>query len=345
VLVMDDGVERALSRAFPERAVEGTSPVPGSDRPGNAAVRVAFADGEVAYLKLARDGGSRARERLARDAAAMRYARWHADVRVPEVLAADPEGDRPTATGDGAAAEPERCPGFVATAALSGTAIATDWPAESTVARATVLRAVGRALAGVHEADAFGGHARIRDGDADGLDLDRGSWSTVLSATLSARADALFADRFRDCHERVLALVDSNRTRLDAAPATLVHDDPRPENCLVDSDGPGLVDWETAMVGDPALDVARAEAQYVERADVADDDASRLRRALRAGYRDRAGTLPVGFGDRYPLYRAVTFLDTARTFEHWAPDAPEPVDDLAAWVRETLDDRLDPAAE
>lgn len=328
---MNDGVERALSRAFPDRGVSGTAPVPNSDRPGNAPVRVAFEDGAVAYLKVAVDGDDRARERLARDAAATRYARWHADVRVPEVLAADP--------GRGAGTHADA--GFVATAALPGTAIATDWPAESTVARATVLRAVGRALAGVHAADDFGGHARILGGDADGLELERESWSTTLSTTLSARADALFADRFRDCHERVLDILAANRTQLDAAPATLVHDDPRPENCLVDSDGPGLVDWETAMVGDPGLDLVRAEAQYVGRAGVADDDAGRLRRALRAGYRDHAGTLPVGFGDRYPLYRAVTFLDTARTFEHWAPDAPEPVDELAAWVRETLRSRLD----
>jgi aminoglycoside phosphotransferase (APT) family kinase protein len=342
---MDDGVERALRRAFPDREVSAASPVPRSDRPGNGTVRADFADGAVAYLKVAVDGGERARERLRRAAAATRYARWHADVRVPEVLAAEPDGDRPTAIDDGAATEPDPCRGYVATAALSGTAIATDWPAESTVARATVLRAVGRALAGVHAADEFSGHARIRDGDADGLELDRGSWSRTLSTTLSARADALFADRFRDCYERVMDVLAANRTRLDAAPAALVHDDPRPANCLVDSDGPGLVDWETAMVGDPALDVARAEAQYVERADVDDADRDRLRRALRAGYRDRAGRLPVGFGDRYPLYRAVTFLDTARTFEHWAPDAPEPVDELATWVRETLRSRLDDAVE
>jgi aminoglycoside phosphotransferase (APT) family kinase protein len=322
---MPDVVDTVLERAFPERTVTASSAVPGSDHPGNETVRVRFAGGDVAYLKVAVDGGERARDRLARDAAATRYARWHADVRVPEVLVAAVDAD----------------PGCVATAELAGTAIATDWPVDSTVARATVLRAVGRALAGVHEADDFVGHAQIRGGDADGLDLERGSWSTVLADTLAARADEMFADRFRDLQTDVVDALAVNSRRLDAAPATLVHDDPRPENCLVDSDGPGLVDWETAMVGDPALDVARAEAQYVERADVDDAGRGRLRRALRAGYRDHAGTLPVGFGDRYPLYRAVTFLDTARTFEHWAPDAAEPLEDLDAWVRTELSTRLE----
>jgi len=37
----------------------------------------------------------------------------------------------------------------------------------------------------------------------------------------------------------------------------------------------------------------------------------------------------------------VTFLDTARTFEHWAPDAAEPLEDLDAWVRTELSTRLE----
>ena len=322
---MKGGVEAALSGAFPGRAVASTTTATGSDRAGNETVRVRFADGTIAYLKVAVEGGEHARERLARDAAATRYANRYANVRVPEVLAVEASGT----------------PAYVATAALSGTAIASEWPVDSTVARATVLRAVGRALAGVHAADDFETHAHVRGGDADGLDLDPGAWSTVLGETLQARADESFAERFRDCLGDVLAAVDATASALDAAPATLVHDDPRPENCLVDSDGPGLVDWETATIGDPALDVARAEAQYVERAAVDDADSDRLRRALRAGYRDRAGRLPAAFSDRYPLYRAITFLETARTFEHWAPDAPESTADLASWVRSELSVRLD----
>jgi aminoglycoside phosphotransferase (APT) family kinase protein len=131
------------------------------------------------------------------------------------------------------------------------------------------------------------------------------------------RADELFAERFRDCLADVLAAVTANADVLDAAPATFVHDDLRPENCLVDSAGPGLVDWETAVA------------------------TSTDSGALRAGYRDHAGTLSDAFSERSPLYRAVTSLETARTFEYWAPDAAEPVDDLASRVRDELDVRLD----
>ncbi|WP_323677717.1 aminoglycoside phosphotransferase family protein [Halorubellus sp. PRR65] len=324
---MEKTVEGVLAAAFPGRRVAATSTAMGSDRLGSETVRVRFADDTVVYLKVAVDDGAWVRERLARDAAATRYARRHADVRVPDVLAVDVTGT----------------PAYVATAALSGTAIETDWPVDSTVARATVLRAVGRALAGVHAADGFDRHARIRgwsDAD-DGFDLASGPWSSVLEQTLRARAGERFPDRFRDCVADVLAAIDDASDVLDAAPATLVHDDPRPENCLVDSAGPGLVDWETAMVGDPALDVVRAEAQYVERTDVDGADDDRLRRALRAGYRDHAGRLPDGFSDRYPLYRAVSVLEAARTFDRWAPDAPEPLAELASWVRGELAVRLD----
>lgn len=320
---MEGAVERAVAAAFPERTVSTRTVAPRSDRPGNRTVRLQFTDDSVAYLKVAVDDQPEARARLAREAAAIAYASEHTAVRVPQVLAADTDGT----------------PAYVATAALSGTVIATDWPAGSAVARATVLRAVGRALADVHTAR-FDEHAVIHGGTADDLTLDRGSWTDVLTTTLEDRATELFADRFRDHNDQLLDALRDSWAVLDDAPATLVHDDPRPENCLVDSAGPGLVDWETAMIGDPALDVTRAEAQYVERADVDQDGADRLRRALRAGYRDHAGTLPDGFGDRYPIYRAVTFLDTARTFEYWAPNADEPADDLATWVDAEFESRL-----
>lgn len=48
-----------------------------------------------------------------------------------------------------------------------------------------------------------------------------------------------------------------------------------------------------------------------------------------------------GLDARRPLYPVVTHLARARTFDLWAPDAPEPTDDLAAWVRDELDRRID----
>jgi aminoglycoside phosphotransferase (APT) family kinase protein len=328
---MDPAVETALTDAFPGRDVATVTDQPGSEHPGNRTVRVEFADGGMAYLKVAVDGD---RERIARDAAAMRYAGAHADVRVPAVLAAGSEADPP----------------YVATAPLAGTPIADSWSAADAEERARLLRAVGHGLAGVHAAG-FDGPGRIVGGDTARLDLaaaDDGSWTEVLCATVEDRARTLFADRFEELPGRVVDALRERRDSLDDAPAALVHDDPRPENCfLVDTGAgsadcdPGFIDWETALVGDPALDVCRAEAGFVDLPEIPAADRERLRGALHEGYRDRAGDLPAGFENRRPVYEAVTFLRTARTFDLWAPEATEPVDDLAGWVRAEMARRLD----
>lgn len=316
---MHPAVESALEEAFPGRTPAGVDPR--ASRPGNRTVAVRFEGGGRAFLKIATDGDG---GRVARDAAATRYAGAHCDVRVPEVLASAPDGDPP----------------YVATAPLDGDPIADRWPGAGAEGRARILRSVGRALAGVHAAR-FDRPGRIVGGDAGGLDLDGGSWTGVLRATLRERASVLFADRFDDLLERVDGALDEHSARLDGAPAVLLHDDARPENYFRHPGGPGLIDWETALVGDPALDLCRAESQFVDRQDVDDGDRRRLRSALRGGYRDRAGDLPDGFNERRPVYRAVTFLRTARTFDLWAPPADEPTAELADWVRGEMDRRLD----
>lgn len=67
---------------------------------------------------------------------------------------------------------------------------------------------------------------------------------------------------------------------------------------------------------------------------------SRLRQAIRAGYRDEAGTLPDEHEERAPLYRVVTFLNPALTFDYWAPEADDPTTDLATWIQEEMDRRI-----
>ncbi len=322
---MQPAVESALTAAFPERAVERVTEPSGSAHPGNATVEVAFADGDGAFLKVAVDSRG---ERVAREAAATRYTAAHCDVRVPEVFVADPVHDPP----------------YVAIAPLSGTTVADRWTDATAAERTDLLRAVGRALAGVHAAR-FDRPGRVQDGDATSLTLDPGSWTDVLCATVEERAEALFAERFADLPGRVTRILREHRNRLDGAPAALLHGDPRAENCLLGSAGSGLLDWETALVGDPALDLCRAESQHVENSGVGDDE--RLRAALHDGYCEHSGSLPAGFDARRPLYRVVTHLARARTFDLWAPDADEPTDDLAAWVRDELDRRIDalPAAD
>jgi aminoglycoside phosphotransferase (APT) family kinase protein len=315
--VTRQAVEAALRTAFPERTVRDVTAV--EARPGNATACVTFADGDVAYVKTPTDG---VRDRLRREAAATAYAHAHCDCRAPEVVAADPDGDPP----------------FLATAPLAGESVLArreDAPLE---AEADLLRTVGRGLAGVHAAE-FDAPGRIQGGDADGLALAGDGWTDVLCATVRAQEADLFADRFADLPDRLVAALRDAEPLLEGAPAALVHQDLNVSNCLL-GDPPGFLDWERALVGDPAFDLADAEGHLVDRADLDDAERDVLREALFDGYRDAAGELPAGVETRWPAYRAVAFLLTPQTFELWADDASEPRDELAAWVREAFDARL-----
>ncbi|MFB6136314.1 MAG: phosphotransferase family protein, partial [Halobacteriaceae archaeon] len=184
------------------------------------------------------------------------------------------------------------------------------------------------------------GAGRVLGGDADGLDLDSGAWTGALCATVRERAEGLVPERFGDAPDRLCGRLRERRAALDGAPAALCHGDPRPENAR--RDPAGLLDWEAAVVGDPALDLVFAEEQYAGTPDV--DATDRVRAALREGYRERAGSLPAGLADRRPAYRAVTFcLLQVATFEYWAPRASGDAADLAAWVEEEFAARLQAA--
>jgi len=308
-----DAVDAALAAAFPNRSVAETTVPDGADHPGNRTVRVTFGDGSRAYLKVATDGDAR---RVVRDAAAARFVRANAAVRAPRVLAVDGEADPP----------------HVATAPLSGESVLARQRATDEDGRVALVRTVGRALAGLHEASVET-PGRIVGGDADGLALVETGWPDALRTTLDERAAMHFADRFAGFPGRVDALLADAADALAGFDPAVLHEDPNRGNLFVCDDGqPGLIDWETAVVGDPALSLARGESHHVDVADAADDLRERLRAALYDGYRDAAGGLPVGYERRRPVYRVVTFLLTAQTFDLWAPGADEETDELARWV-------------
>jgi aminoglycoside phosphotransferase (APT) family kinase protein len=316
-----DAVDRALTAAFPDLSVAETTVPEGADHPGNRTVRVTFADGGTAYLKVATDGDTR---RVVRDAAAAAYVRANASLRAPRVLAVDGDADPP----------------YVATAPLSGESLLARQRATDEDGRAALVRTVGRTLARLHE-PAFETAGRIVGGDADGLDLAETAWAAALRTSLDERTAMHFPDRFADLPERADALLADAAGALAGFEPALLHEDPNRGNVLLcDGEPPGLIDWETAVVGDPALSLARAESHHVDVADADADLRERLRAALYDGYRAVAGDLPAGYERRRPIYRVVTFLLTAQTFDLWAPEASEPTADLAAWVRREFDARL-----
>ncbi|WP_232703217.1 phosphotransferase family protein [Halobacterium wangiae] len=317
---MSDPLQAALHAAFPDRPVESVEER--DTRPGNRTARVAFADGDVVYLKTATDGT----RRLVREAAATRCADARCPIETPAVVAADPDGDPP----------------YLAMEPIPGIPLQDPWSSADTAERARLLREVGETVAAVHEA-AFEQPGRILGGDEGGLDLAAESWSETLAADVEERTEDLFAARFRELPGRLAAVLRDAAPLLDDAPAALLHCDLNRSNCRLDPRG--LLDWERALVGDPGLDLADAESHLVELPDADEAERSVLRNGLREGYRAYADALPDGFEHREPVYRAVAFLLTPQTFELWAPAADQPTEELADWVRGEFDERLDAARE
>jgi aminoglycoside phosphotransferase (APT) family kinase protein len=314
----DDRLAAALEAAFPDREVatlDGTGPS-WNDR--NGTVRVTLADGTTRFLKFARDGDP---TRVVRERAALAYVGARTAVPVPTVVASGTEGEVP----------------YLVTAPLAGRPLHEAWDAGSESARADVARSLGRTLATVHGLR-FEGHGEVRGGTNEGLVLDRRRWSDLLRDRVDETQVIGSSDRFPDHFDRVRDLICDRRDLLDAAPAALVHGDPALPNGVASQDGGvGLLDWELAHVGDPARDLHRALDQAV-----GDDDpaADRLRDALRAGYRDRAGSLPTGYESRAPVYDAVRFLGRSGFFDRWVEFRDDDPETLAEEFETEMERRL-----
>lgn len=317
---MEQTLSEALERAFPDRNVSEIDEPPESQHPGNRTHQVTFSNGKQAYLKLVTDGGI---PRIRRASAVLQYLNTHTELRVPRVLSTRVQSK----------------PYYVATTALAGEAIATHWSSASTSEREALMYQVGRAMGNLHSVR-FSRSGRILEGTSDKLNLDEDSWVTVLSNTIEERAQTVFSDRFEEFPNRVQQVLEEHREVLNSVPVSLLHGDPNRKNCVVQSKDStvGLVDWEESLVGDPSFDLCRVEATQIEQPPVHNPD--RLRQALTAGYQNQAGGLPDGHEERVPLYRMVTFLKPAQTFELWAPEADEPIPELAAWIREEMERRI-----
>ncbi|WP_424014837.1 phosphotransferase family protein [Halorubrum xinjiangense] len=341
-------IERALRAAFPDRTVDRVTGVGPSWNGANETVGVVFADGERAFLKVALADES---DRLARERAVLGYVEEHGPLPVPEVVAADPDGD----------------PAYLATAPAPGRGLLEVYEAASDRERERLLRRVGAALAALH-ADRFASHGEIvgtgaeRGTAADeratdertadcgptepagsprsaGLAIEFASWTDVLLATIERTREIGTSERLADHYDAVVDCVRANRDLLDGAPAALVHGDITKPNLFVDGNAVAAIDWELSHVGDPARDLVRAEDQLLNGFDSTGPD--RFAAALRDGYRERAGGLPKGFERRRPIYEVVRMLGRSGFIDQWVPYLDEPLDDLVERADAELRARLD----
>ncbi|AGN00574.1 aminoglycoside phosphotransferase [Salinarchaeum sp. Harcht-Bsk1] len=312
---MSDPVERAVGSALPSCTVATIEPQ--TVRPGNHTARVDFENADPVYVKTATDTS----RRLEREIAATRYAAAHSGVETPPIVAADAGGEPP----------------YLATEPLPGTIFNDAWRDDGD--RGRLLRLVGRAIAGVHEAR-FDRSGVVEGGDRTGLDLVGEDWADVLCRTVEWRADDWFPDRFDDLPERLVSVIREFDPAVAGTP-TLLHCDPSRIN--VHFEPLGMLDWERAMVGDPAFGLVEAAFHHLEQPDVSEEERRELEAALHEGYRERAGDLPTGLERNRPLYRAISHMLVPQAFEDWSSDVDRPNDELAANVREAFTDRLERA--
>ena len=314
---MDDRIAAALDAAFPDREVDDLGATGPSWNENNETVRVAFADGERVYLKVATDGDG---TRIARERAVVAYVGANCAVPVPTVVASDPEASVP----------------YLVTAPVDGPNLLGLWDEADVEGRAALAREVGVSLARVH-ARRFERAGHVVGGDATALDLDTGSWTDVLADRIEWYREYSPADRFDHHFDAVLASVEEHRDLLDDAPAALLHGDTAKPNCFRGERGMGFLDWEIAHVGDPVRDVNRARGYL---GGLRGDGPAEIVDGFFAGYRAEAGGLPDGYDERLPVYRAVRQLSWSGFFENYLQFVDESPGELAEWVENEMDRRL-----
>lgn len=309
-----DGIQRALAAAFPERRVEGVASAGVSWNDQNETVRVEFADGGAAYLKVATDGDG---TRIRREVAVVDYVGANCDVAVPTVLASDSDANMP----------------YLATAPMAQRNLVSGSPPFDAAEYTVAVREVGAALADLH-ARSFERHGRIVGGDADGLELDGGAWTDVLVALVESMRDWA-DDRFDEQFDAAVAALRENRDRLDGVDAALLHGDPAAPNLCYDDGAVGLLDWELAHAGDPARELHRAEQQLL------DGDGGELHDAFYEGYGRNGGALPEGTPERRPVYDVLWHLGHATVLDRWAESRGESPAETAAFFEREMARRLD----
>lgn len=170
-------------------------------------------------------------------------------------------------------------------------------------ATAAMLHTVGRALARLHRQDATNLPTRSRAREVASLQATAAGIAWLLPSEAA----------------RVAALTSRLTARLAAAPevARPTHGDFYAKQVLVDGEGAGVLDLDSAVLADPAQDLglflAHLERDHLRGflSGIAHPGAAFL-----AGYRDEAGTVPA----RVPLYVASALLRLAPDpFRHREP--------------------------
>ena len=201
-----DLLSTVLESIFPDRDVTSVSAPGPSWNENNSMMAVAFANGEIMFVKMANDGDS---SRIRRERTVIDYVGTTHEIPLPALLASQITGDVP----------------YLIMSPMPGKRLDRYWSSATTAEKATTLRAVGTTLAELH-ADRFEAHGHIVGGTADALRLETGPWAEVLVDRIDTVRNLASSRRFEQYYDRVTTAVEDNRTVLNEAPAAIVHGDP-----------------------------------------------------------------------------------------------------------------------
>ena len=242
---------------------------------------------------------------FALEPAMMRLVREATSVPVPRVLATDVSGT---------AMRP-----YHVTDALDGESLDGRLTGLDHVEQTTLVGAVGRALAELHDGVRFDASGPLVPADTDrGVRVDaRSSWPTFLSELVDTWLTELSDSRFADLAPTYRqVLTPESVVSTDVEPACL-HFDYGPRNLLTRGETlVGVVDWGFAVAGHAEYDLFQCEKNLL--LGQVDDPTVRetLRPHLYAGYRERASLAP-GWERRRAFYRVAYKLASMRSFHRW----------------------------
>lgn len=181
------------------------------------------------------------------------------------------------------------------------------------VKQESIMAAVGRFLATLHETFQFDGCGQLQGDDTTITPADEWRWTEWCDAQWATCIERLQETRFADLVPDLETWYETQRQFLPADPrAVLVHDDYRPANVLVDETYDtitGIIDWEDILAAPPEYQLARIEFLFIDVYEFPAEHQSRLRTTLYDSYRQTQPFQPSdAYHERRRLYQLLSIL-------------------------------------
>jgi len=177
----------------------------------------------------------------------------------------------------------------------------------------TIVDQAGAYLGEAHASLELDGYGFL---EADGLEGTHDDWRQFMDEHIAGHCADLAGTVFDPgaLMLRVDQAWDRHRDVVPEQPeATVVHNDYRPGNLLVDDDTiTTVLDWDNAYAGDALYDYVMAELDFISPDNWEDDRNAEVRDRFREGYERHHA---VEDGQRQDFYRMAAWLSEAKAFQ------------------------------